>query len=297
LLAAAVEAVVPQDPGKAVFFNISADFINSVTVGSLPDMLTFTPDGDRVLVANEGEPNNDYTIDPEGSVSIINLGDYSVVNAGFSQFNSQIDQLRSAGVRVFGPNATVAQDVEPEYITVSEDSTKAWVSLQESNAIAVLDLIKNEITNITPLGFKDYNQPGNAIDASDRDDAINIANWPVLGIYQPDAIASYTVNGKTYIVTANEGDTRDYDVFSEEVRLGNNAYQLDPNAFPNGDELKLPENLVRLTVTNTLGDSNGDGLFEQIYAFGGRSFSILEWDETTISCQNHFEGLRDPRLL
>ncbi|MBH8551484.1 choice-of-anchor I family protein [Nostocaceae cyanobacterium CENA357] len=290
LLAAAVEAVVPQDPGKVVFFNTNGDFLNSVTVGSLPDMLTFTPDGTRVLVANEGEPNSDYTIDPEGSVSIINLDDYSVINAGFSQFNSQIDQLRSAGIRVFGPNATVAQDVEPEYITVSEDSTKAWVSLQESNAIAVLDLIKNEITNINPLGFKDYNQPGNGIDASDRDDTINIANWPVLGMYQPDAIASYTVNGKTYIVTANEGDTRDYDAFSEEVRLGNNAYQLDPNAFPNAEELKLPENLGRLTVTNTLGDIDGDGLFEQIYAFGGRSFSILEWDEATKTLKQVYDS-------
>lgn len=281
LLAAAVEAVTPQDPGKAVFFNANGDFLNSVTVGALPDMLTFTPDGNRVLVANEGEPNSDYSVDPEGSVSIINLGDFSVVNAGFTQFNSQIDQLRAAGVRIFGSNATVAQDLEPEYITVSEDSTKAWVSLQEGNAIAVLDLIENQISDIIPLGFKDYSQPGNGIDASDRDDAINITNWPVLGMYQPDAITSYTVNGKTYIVTANEGDTRDYDTFSEEIRLGNDGYQLDPDAFPNADELKLPANLGRLTVTNTLGDVNGDGLFEQIYAFGGRSFSILEVDEAT----------------
>ena len=129
------------------------------------------------------------------------------------------------------------------------------------------------------MGFKDYSLPGNGFDASDRDDAINIANWPVLGMYQPDGITSYTVNGKTYIVTANEGDTRDYDGFSEEVRLGNNSYQLDPNVFPNANDLKLPANLGRLTVTNTLGDSNGDGLFEEIYAFGGRSFSIWEWDE------------------
>ncbi|WP_227788807.1 MULTISPECIES: choice-of-anchor I family protein [unclassified Nodularia (in: cyanobacteria)] len=279
LLAVAVEAFVTQDPGQAVFFDAGGNFLNAVTVGALPDMLTFTPDGTRVIVANEGEPNNDYTIDPEGSVSIINLADFSVINAGFAQFNSQIDQLRNAGVRVFGPNATVAQDFEPEYITVSPDSNTAWVALQENNAIAVLDLINNQFTDILPLGFKDYSLPGKGFDASDRDDAINITNWPVLGIYQPDGITSYTVNGKTYIVTANEGDTRDYDGFSEEVRLGNNSYQLDPNVFPNADELKLPENLGRLTVTNTLGDSNGDGLFEQIYAFGGRSFSIWEWDE------------------
>ncbi|YAF93873.1 MAG: choice-of-anchor I family protein [Nodularia sp. CChRGM 3473] len=279
VLAAAVEAFVPQNPGLAVFFNANGDFLNSVTVGALPDMLTFTPDGNRVLVANEGEPNSDYTIDPEGSVSIINLTDFSVINAGFTQFNSQIDQLRAAGVRIFGPNASVAQDLEPEYITVSEDSTKAWVALQENNAIGVLDLITNQFTDIIPLGFKDYSLPGNGFDASDRDGAINIRNWPVLGIYQPDGIDSYTVNGRTYIVTANEGDARDYDGFSEEVRLGNRSYQLDPNVFPNADELKLPENLGRLTVTNTLGQ-NANGLFEQIYVFGARSFSI--WDAETL---------------
>ncbi|WP_427160771.1 choice-of-anchor I family protein [Aliinostoc sp. HNIBRCY26] len=293
LLAAAVQGISPQDSGKAVFFNANGDFLNSVTVGALPDMLTFTPDGTRVLVANEGEPNSygkPDSIDPEGSVSIINIADFSVINAGFNQFNSQIDQLRASGVRIFGPNATVAQDLEPEYITVSADSTKAWVSLQENNAIAVLDLINNQITDILPLGFKDHSLPGNGIDASDRDNTINITNWPVLGMYQPDGIASYQVNGKTYIVTANEGDARSYEGFAEEVRVGNNAYQLDPTAFPNAVVLKQNSNLGRLTVTNTLGDTDNDGDYEQIYAFGGRSFSIWEVDEATGKLQQVYDS-------
>jgi DNA-binding beta-propeller fold protein YncE len=284
ILAAAVEAPIVQDLGKALFFNAAGNFLGGVTVGALPDMLTFTPDGQRLLVANEGEPNNDYTIDPEGSVSIIdldfsNLSNSNVITAGFTQFNPQIDQLRAAGVRIFGPNATVAQDLEPEYITVSPDSRTAWVALQENNAIGVLDLVTNQFTDIIPLGFKDHSLPGNGFDASDRDDTINIANWPVLGMYQPDGIDSFTVNGRTYIVTANEGDARDYAGFSEEVRLGSSSYQLDPNVFPNADELSLAANLGRLTVTNALGDLNGDGLFQEIYAFGARSFSIWEWDE------------------
>ncbi|MBD2254008.1 PEP-CTERM sorting domain-containing protein [Nostoc parmelioides FACHB-3921] len=281
LLAAAVEDFTPQNPGKAVFFDVNGNLINSVNVGALPDMLTFTPDGKRVLVANEGEPNTNYTVDPEGSISIIDIADFSVVNAGFSQFNSQINQLRADGVRIFGPNATVAQDLEPEYITVSPDSTKAWISLQENNAIATLDLIKNEIINISPLGFKDHSLPGNGFDASDRDNAINIANWPVLGMYQPDGIASYTVNGKTYIVTANEGDARDYDGFGEQVRLGNNQYVLDPTAFPNANVLKNNANLGRLNVTTALGDENKNGSFEKIYSYGARSFSIWESDQAT----------------
>ncbi|WP_414549781.1 choice-of-anchor I family protein [Anabaena sp. CCY 0017] len=284
ILAAAVEAPVTQDLGKALFFNADGRFLGDVTVGALPDMLTFTPDGNRLLVANEGEPNNSYTIDPEGSVSIIdldysNLSNSNVITAGFTQFNSQIDQLRAAGVRIFGPNATVAQDVEPEYITVAPDSNTAWVALQENNAIAVLDLINNKFTDIIPLGFKDHSLPGNGFDASNSDNAINITNWPVLGMYQPDGITSYTVNGKTYVVTANEGDARDYDSFSEEVRLGSARYLLDPAVLSN--DLKDNKKLGRLNLTNTLGDTDGDGDFDQIYAYGGRSFSILEWDETT----------------
>lgn len=281
LLAAAIEDFIPQNPGKAVFFNANGELIQSVAVGALPDMLTFTPDGKRVLVANEGEPNSNYTNDPEGSISIINIADFSVINAGFGQFNSQIDQLRADGVRIFGPNATVAQDLEPEYITVSPDSKKAWISLQENNAIATLDLMTNQITSISPLGFKDHSLPGNGFDASDRDNAINIANWPVLGMYQPDGIASYTVNGKTYIVTANEGDARDYNGFREAVRLGSNQYVLDPTAFPNASVLKNTANLGRLNVTTALGDENEDGWFEKIYSYGARSFSIWESDQAT----------------
>ncbi len=280
ILAAAVEAVVKQDPGSVVFFNADGEFLNSVTVGALPDMLTFTPDNTKVLVGNEGEPNDDYTIDPEGSVSIIDISNgienASVTTAGFTAFNNRKDELIAAGVRIFGPNATVAQDLEPEYITASEDSTKAWIALQENNAIAILDILSGEITDIYPLGFKDHSLPGNELDGSDRDGAINIRNWPILGMYQPDAITSYTVNGKTYIVTANEGDARDYDGFSEESRLGN--LTLDPDVFPNAEELQANENLGRLTVTTATGDTNGDGIFKEIYAFGARSFSIWDGD-------------------
>ncbi len=276
VLAAAVENIVKQDPGSVVFFNADGTFLNSVTVGALPDMLTFTPDGTKVLVANEGEPNNNYTVDPEGSVSIIDIAS-GVLNAtvktvGFTQFNNvPLDP----SIRIFGPNATVAQDLEPEYITVSADSTTAWVSLQENNAIGILNLITGEFEQLVGLGFKNHSLPENGLDASDRDNAINITSYPNLfGMYQPDAIASYTVNGKTYIVAANEGDARDYAGFSEEVRV--NSLRLDPVAFPNAAALQRNANLGRLTVTNTLGDANGDGLFEELYVFGGRSFSILD---------------------
>jgi 2',3'-cyclic-nucleotide 2'-phosphodiesterase/3'-nucleotidase/5'-nucleotidase len=103
---------------------------------------------------------------------------------------------------------------------------------------------------------------------------INIRSWPILGMYQPDAIAAYEVDGEVYLVTANEGDARDYDGFSEETRVEDLV--LDLAVFPNAVELQQPENLGRLKTTTASGDSNGDGLIDEIFAYGGRSFSI--WD-------------------
>jgi 2',3'-cyclic-nucleotide 2'-phosphodiesterase (5'-nucleotidase family) len=294
--------------GRVSFFR-AADgaFLNSVEVGFLPDMLTFTPDGTKVLVANEGEPNEDYSNDPVGSVSVISIDSLNlaggtiaatVQDAGFAGFNAQIDQLKADGVRLIGPTGTtVAQDVEPEYIAVSDDGLTAAVTLQEANAIAFLDIATATITSIKPLGLKNYSLPGNGLDASDRDfdgtsaggGKINIQNWPVFGAYQPDAITSFVSNGNTFYIIANEGDARvrpnadgiiagqgEGGLFNEEVRVGSSSYVLDPTVFPNAAELKLNQNLGRLTVTNKSGDIDGDGDFDQIVAFGGRSFSILD---------------------
>ncbi|MEE4186058.1 MAG: choice-of-anchor I family protein [Gammaproteobacteria bacterium] len=279
LLAVAVERDPKQQNGIVAFYSTSSlALLGFVEVGALPDMVTFTPDGKRVLVANEGEPDDDYVVDPEGSVSIIDLrrgiARARVRTASFTRFNKQVDELRASGVRIFGPNATVAQDLEPEYITTDASGRLAYVALQENNALAIVDIRKARVLKIVPLGFKDHAELGNELDASNRDAGINIQNWPVLGMYQPDSIDSYTYRGKTYIVTANEGDARDYDGFSEEERMGD--LPLDPNAFPNAAELQQDENLGRLNSTTTLGDADGDGLYEELYAYGARSFSI--WD-------------------
>ena len=260
-----------QQIGKVAFFNAGdGSFINAVDVGALPDMLTFTPDGTKVLVANEGEPNS-YgqvnSIDPEGSISIINIAggvaSATVQTADFTNFNSQIATLKAAGVRITGPGSTVAQDLEPEYIAVSPDGLTATITLQENNAIAILDIASATITQILPLGAKNYNLPGNGIDASDQDSTINgginIQNWPVFGLYQPDAIASFSINGQAYYITANEGDSRSYTGFNEEIRVGATGYVLDPTAFPNAATLKQNANLGRLQLTNATGDIDGDG--------------------------------------
>lgn len=213
LVALAIESTPKTERGYVAVYNAADLSLRDVIeVGALPDMLTFTPDGNFILVANEGEPSDDYQIDPEGSVTVINVSNPDVLfaaTADFRAFNSKKAGLIAAGVRIFGPNASVAQDLEPEYITVSADSKTAWISLQENNALAILDIASASITDIVPLGYKDHGIEGNGIAASDTEATINIAQWPgVVGMYQPDAITSYTVNGSTYIVSANEGDAR-----------------------------------------------------------------------------------------
>ncbi|MEL6303927.1 MAG: choice-of-anchor I family protein [Bacteroidota bacterium] len=273
MVAVAVEDQVKQNPGFVKVYDAeSLQLTAAYQVGALPDMVTFTPDGKYLVVANEGEPDDDYVIDPKGTISVISVESGTIYDLDFEAFNAMEEDLESAGFRVFGPNATLAMDVEPEYVAVSDDSKTAWVTLQENNGVAVVDLESKQITEILPLGFKSYAVPGNEIDPSNRDDKKELRSVPVFGIYQPDAIAYYSVNGMDYVVTANEGDARDYDGFSEEERMAD--LLLDETAFPDAATLQLDENLGRLQSTTTLGDIDMDGDFDELYNYGARSFTI-----------------------
>jgi hypothetical protein len=278
-LAAAIESLNKQEPGKVTIYNTSDySVVKTVTVGALPDMITYSPDGNYILTANEGEPSADYINDPVGSVSVISVKDnYSVTNIDFSSFAGQQADLQQKGLRVFGPNASFAQDMEPEYITVSTDSKTAWVTLQENNAIAKIDLSSKTATSIFPLGFKNYNGDANAVDLSDKDGGITFKKSPVKGIYQPDAIAVLQQGSTPFLFTVNEGDVREYDAFEEADRIKN--FDLDPAVFTDAATLKQDAQLGRLNITKTLGDANGDGLYESLYSFGARSFSV--WNGNT----------------
>lgn len=285
IVAAAIENVVPELPGKIVFFDTTGAFISQVTAGAMPDMITFSKDGTKVLTPNEGQPNVAYTIDPEGSVTIVdisggvaNVTQANVTTASFAPFNAQAAALKAAGVRIFGlNNPTVAQDMEPEYISFSDDGLTAYVACQENNAIAVIDLASSTVTSIRPLGLKDHSLSNNALDVSDQGGIIEMANWPVKGVYMPDAIASYKVGGQDYYITANEGDAREYGDYNEVIRAGDVGYVLDSITFPYRNALKA--NISRLNVTKASGDTDGDGDFDEIHVFGARSISI--WNATT----------------
>jgi len=282
-------------PGQVLFLDANGNLLGSVQVGSLPDMVTFTADGTKVLVANEGEVATNGTDPAPGSVSIIDIsGGFPAVvsTASFAAFDGQEAALRDAGVRIF-PGKTVSQDVEPEYIAISPDGTKAFVTLQEANAIAILDIATATFTEIVPLGTKDFSSL--QADFTDRDgpgDATAIllkTGQPVFGMYMPDAIASFEANGQAYYVIANEGDDRDDFLAPDEtIRVSSGSYDLDDTVFTNETALKDADLIGRLTVSNVgagstdpnitqlRGDIDGDGDIDQILTYGARSFSILD---------------------
>tara|TARA_R110001583_G_scaffold71504_1_gene201336 strand:+ start:5534 stop:7387 length:1854 start_codon:yes stop_codon:yes gene_type:complete len=305
-LAIAVEASDKTQNGAVLFYKLdnqgTGTFIKAVKVGALPDMVTFSPDGKKVLVANEGEPNSDYSIDPEGSISIVNFTDaiptdisttinlstditFSsdlLVDEHFDTDAKRIDLLKAAGLKLAGPvGTTLAQSLEPEYITVSKDSKTAFVSLQENNAIGIINL-ENSTIEIKPLGFKNWNDF--QIDFTNKDEIASFQQVNGLyGMYQPDTITSYQWQGATFVLTANEGDSRDYDGYSEEVRVKdiidpdeiNKLLSTELQAFY--DASGGTDGLGRLKVTTALGDADNDGVYEALYAYGARSFSI--WDK------------------
>jgi hypothetical protein len=283
IVAVAVEASPKTDSGKVVFLDTAGTFLKEVKAGALPDMITFSPDGKYVVTANEGEPNADYTIDPEGSITVVDIqsgvAGAVATTMGFASFNGTETVLRAQGIRIYGVSATAAKDFEPEYVTITKTSDTAWVTLQENNAIMMINIKTKAILGLFPLGTANHMSAGAAIDASDNNGEVMIANWPVKGMYLPDAIANYTKNGKTYLVTANEGDAREYDVLEEEARIGSGGYVLDPVKFPHADLLKANHNLGRLNAVTTMGDTDNDGDIDEIHVLGSRSFTI--WDGTT----------------
>lgn len=297
LMAVAVSATPKTARGVVAFYSISATgaltFSKKVLVGALPDSVAFSPDGGSLVVANEGELSNTFAtdgIDPEGSVSIVRIVNGvpadTAIQLSFTDFNTGASRSAElpSGVRIGRPGATVAQDLEPEFVAISADNRNAFVTLQENNAIAVVDLPNARVDRIFALGFKDHGLARNAFAPSDRATTLNppqLITLPnVLGVYMPDTAASFTVGGKTYILAANEGDDRDdFLASAETARLS--SLTLDAVAFPNAATIQSASVAGRLTVlaktsSGNFGDTDNDGDYDKVYALGGRSYSIID---------------------
>lgn len=287
----AFEAPVKTDPGTLVFFDADAAtsasaILGAVTAGALPDMVTISEDGKYAVSANEGEPADDFSSDPEGSVSIVKLNpaqkrapkQKDVRTATFHAFEAGGPSVLPADVRVFRPaphgdDKPVSRNLEPEYVAI--DGRTAYVALQEANAIAVVDLNRALVSEILPLGFKDHALE--ALDPSDRDGGIGIRTVAGLkGVYMPDGLDAYRAHGETYLVTANEGDAREWGEYVESSRVSALASNGHGPVCADSPLAALTGNadLGRLNVTIENGFDEAAGCYDELYAFGARSFSI-----------------------
>lgn len=271
-----------RDGYVALIDAASLTVIDRVNVGALPDMVTFNGDGTKILVANEGEFNaeNGLDRDPIGGVSIIDVSDLidpTVVDITFEAFDGLEAIARANGIRL-ADGASLLRGLEPEYITIQGDT--AYVSLQEANAIAVLDIATGAFTNIFTAGVQDHSLVG--LDPND-DGQIAIDTYDnLVGLRMPDAITSFVLDGQTYLVTANEGDGRGdaTDPNGDEARVGDilagdiPGLSIDASVDTTG--------LERLTVSTIDGDTDGDGDIDVLHAFGSRSFTIFDADGNVV---------------
>lgn len=291
--------------GYIIFATKDGEFLKSVQVGALPDMVTFTPDGTKAIVANEGEPDDNAEkskdlIDPEGSISIIDVETFEHTELQFTEAMLD-DKVRMS---YQGKGKSYLAQLEPEYVTVSADSKTAYVSLQENNAIATVDLEKEEILHVKGLGVKDFSKPGNELDAL-KDGTVKIEKQPILSFYMPDAIETFTVGTETYIITPNEGDARDYKGFSEDKKVDKIIEKVKLKADNYAGYTQEQLDAFDLTTLKdykitTEDGKNEAGEYEALYGYGGRSFSIFNAKtmEQAFDSGSDFESIiaKDPKL-
>ena len=235
------------------------------TVGVQPDMVTFA-NNDTILSADEGEPRNGFgtdTQDPKGSVSVISLTGKTSQQVYFNGFTAE--ELTAKNILIGKVNGEILSpeaDLEPEYIAVSSDDKTAYVSLQEANAVAVLNIAEKKFTGIYSVGFEDYSQV--PVDKNSKDTQYEAKIYAdIVGARMPDGIALYENAGKTYLVTANEGDSR---VWAEKT----------PNEYSNEtkDATITGKKITFLDPEKCAGLPNDKENEKVLY--GGRSFTIFE---------------------
>jgi hypothetical protein len=263
--------------------------------GVLPDSVSFTPSGEIALVAIEGQPvcakddvttitneSTDYAkaIDPEGGVSIVDLTNPSAPEVdfvGFKQFT--VNEIKAKGLALSSIVNNVAKDLEPEYI-VALDESKAYVTLQEANGIGVLDIPGRSWKDIRRAFESKLSTT--AIDTSDRDSGRGSRNYVnVVGASQPDAITGFKIGGGDYLLTANEGDAREYSCLNDDLR--GSSLKVDSRRFPDWKTLSGSSELGRSKVNPNIGDRDGDGDVDTIHLRGSRSLTIYRsgvpiWD-------------------
>nr|WP_246320423.1 choice-of-anchor I family protein [Paenibacillus qinlingensis] len=292
-----VQELDSKKAGKIVVLDYDGNVMKMYDTGVQPDMIKSTTDGRYILTANEGEPRTAGT-DPEGSITIVDTVMDIVTQLRFAD-PSVIDNkvhIRGASTPVTGQitgegtKQDAIFDLEPEYIALSEDNSKAYVSFQENNAIGTIDLATKAVISIKGLGLKDLNLSRNSLDLV-KDSTIKFENVPFYGMYMPDGIASQTINGIPYVFSANEGDVTEWPgVRGNGSTIGAMKGSLAPNS-PAAQFLAGKTTYDGVEVSSDMGS-------DSIYLYGGRSFSI--WQANTMTqvydSGNEFEKVTAQRV-
>ncbi|MEK3805391.1 choice-of-anchor I family protein [Bacillus sp. FSL H8-0547] len=282
IIAVAIQEADYAKSGKIAVMDYEGNLLKTFDAGVQPDMVKISENGRYIVSADEGEPREglEKGIDPEGSVTIADLRTGSVKRAGFNDsevINSDVH------IRNNGTKADAARDFEPEYIALDKGGSTAYVTLQENNAIAAVDLKTGKVKSVKSLGYKDHSLPGNELDAA-RNDQIELERLPVLGAYMPDSVAYIKIKGKEYLVTANEGDATEWEEFENiaDFKDVKNSISLDSSLFKGMSEAESKEALAQMKQSGkfdkleVLTDRGTDA----VYTLGGRSFSI--WNANTM---------------
>lgn len=283
VVAVAVMNETPTDPGRLVLMKTDGSDQRDLVVGASPTWVSFTPDGTKIVVINQGVPSADYRVDPEGSISIIKDWQSSAPKAvpvTLESFNSRKEELIARGVRIYGPclstpscEVTVAQDLEPVAAVISADSQKAWITFETNNALGVLDIAGERLADLRTVGVKDHSKWWNRLDATDDRD-FDLRRWPLLGMYQPNGIDILKTHGHQYLITANRGNWREGSAFpndSERTTVGEacKAGRLDPTLcqrLSGAPDISIASYPYRYT--------GQDAPLPGAYSYGGRSFAI-----------------------
>ena len=279
-LIAVALSVNERNEGRVAFYKAKGGVVRgqgSVKVGNLPDSIAFAPNGATLVVANEGEPNKFYGtedgVDPKGSISIVQLNDSDpgrsrVKKLLFDDFAAE--ELRSRGVRISGESADPVFDVEPEYAVVSDDGRHAFVTLQENNAIAKIDLRGQSVKRIFSAGNKEW--AATPVDTND-DGAYEASVRHFAGLRMPDGIDTFKFKGKEFLITANEGDSRvrPDDVNFEATEPDGTIYSFGTNLV-GGSVGSFPDEITGETVY--VYPSAGIGLSGDFEADEGDEFFI-----------------------
>lgn len=280
IIAAAVQEADYTKNGRIVVMNYDGEVQETFEAGVQPDMVKISADGKYILTADEAEPRQglENGVDPEGSVTIVNF-DTKVVNKVKFDDTSVIDE--DVHIRNGGTIADAVRDLEPEYLALNKDASKAYVTLQENNAVAAVDVTTGKVLSVKSLGYKDHSLKGNGLDAA-RNDKIEIKQLPILGAYMPDSIAQTEIGGVEYLLTANEGDATEWEEFVNinDFKKVKDSINLDTSLFKGFtneeaeaafQEMKDSGDYDKLEVLTDRGT-------DAIYTLGGRSFSIWKAD-------------------